>query len=241
MMLTTPPSASAPYRALAPVRTTSMRSIISTGRSDRSVPPCRLSFMRTPSTSTRTWPAAEPLMRTLFTEPAVPLSATSTPTVFASASAAVAAPAAATSSAVITVTVSGLSSTGVAVRVAVTTTSSIVSTGSADADATTRHRAANTASARMPFLNMTEPPPERAFSPCNLVMSGGEACRQGSTHPSPFHEGNISGGFPDFRIVLLAAPSHPAGRWPAAQWHDAAFIPGDSGVTVAVFHRIPLP
>ena len=154
MMFTTPPMASAPYSALVPPRTISMRSIISTGSSDRSVAPCRLSFIRTPSMRTSTWADAAPRMRTLFTDPAVPLSAISTPATFASASAAVRAPPAAISSPVITVTLSGLSRIAVGVRVAVTTTCSISS--SVSAAATEAESAPRASSARNLCRDMTD-------------------------------------------------------------------------------------
>jgi hypothetical protein len=40
----------------------------------------------------------------------------------------------------------------------------------------------------------------------------------------------------DFRIILLPAPSHPAS---VRQWLHTGFVPGYSGGTAPVFHRLP--
>jgi hypothetical protein len=40
----------------------------------------------------------------------------------------------------------------------------------------------------------------------------------------------------DFRLFLLPAPSHPTS---VRQWLDTGFVPGYSGGTAPVFHRLP--
>jgi hypothetical protein len=52
----------------------------------------------------------------------------------------------------------------------------------------------------------------------------------------PFLEGWALDASPDFRIILIAAPS-PGSYEP--EWHHAVFIPGYSGGTAADSHRVP--
>ena len=99
----TPPIAPLPYKVLADPRTTSMRSMLSTDRSARSIaPPARLIF--TPSTNTTVWSELLPRMKMPVVAPSAPVRTTSNPGTLRSASATVRVPCLAMSSALMTLT-----------------------------------------------------------------------------------------------------------------------------------------
>src|SRR3989338_7854841 len=79
MILITPPIASAPYRVDCGPRITSMRSIRSGDRSDRSAWPVVVPLTRTPSTSTWIWLAFAPRIVRLEVLPRLPERPISTP------------------------------------------------------------------------------------------------------------------------------------------------------------------
>jgi hypothetical protein len=53
-------------------------------------------------------------------------------------------------------------------------------------------------------------------------------------HSTERRANTITCRYSDFRIILLAAPSHPFG-----QWHVAVFVPGYGGGSVTDFNRLP--
>ena len=124
MMLTTPPIASAPYSVDCGPRITSMRSISSGDRSERSTWPSVGLFTRMPSTSTCTWLGLAPRIEIEVDLPKLPERRMSTPGTPRSASSTVGYRRVSISSPVITVTEAPSCSAGVSVRVAVTTTGS---------------------------------------------------------------------------------------------------------------------